>query len=51
MSARRLTTMLPAMILADIHDFPSPAPVYSFAHRRAELHMRRSSGMANDYPL
>jgi hypothetical protein len=29
--ARRLTMILPAMTLADIHDFPSPAPVSRFA--------------------
>jgi hypothetical protein len=49
--ARRLTMILPAMTLADIHDFPSPAPVSRVAHHRAGLHTCPSSGMASNRRL
>jgi hypothetical protein len=49
--ARRLTMILPAMTLADIHDFPSPATVSRVAHHRAGLRTCPSSGMASNRRL
>jgi hypothetical protein len=50
MLARRLTTILPAMTLADIYDLYPPASMSKFAHRRVAPHTCSSSGMASDDP-
>src|SRR6266545_7497994 len=50
MLARRLTTILPCITLADIYDFDPPAPMSRLAHRRVALHTCSSSGMASDDP-
>jgi hypothetical protein len=47
MLARRLTTILPGITLADIYDFYPPAPMSTFTHRRVALHTCSSSGMAS----
>ena len=50
MLARRLTTILPGIPLADVYDFYPPAPMSRLAHRCVALHTCSSSGMANDDP-
>src|SRR6267142_2487149 len=50
MLARRLTTILPDITLADIYGFYPPAPMSRFAHRRVALHTCSSSGMASHAP-